>query len=123
MSGLDPNAGGALVVPGGGASLPTASGAGELPVSDGAGSAYTATSAGDVVDAAIASVVGAVAGQAIVGDFKTIHLLTRSPIEILVFNQHKDYAQRNLNYVRAEMRAMQLFRAPGKLAVVDLAAG
>ena len=69
MSGLDPNAGGALVVPGGGGtSLPTASGAGELPVSDGAGSAYTATSAGDVVDAAIASVVGAVAGQAIVGD-------------------------------------------------------
>lgn len=62
-------------------------------------------------------------GQAIVGDFKTIHFLTRSPIEILVFNQHKDYAQRNLNYVRAEMRAMQLFRAPGKLAVVDLAAG
>lgn len=69
MSGLDPNTGGALVVPGGGGtSLPTASAAGELPVSDGAGSAYTATSAGDVVDAAIASVVGAVAGQAIVGD-------------------------------------------------------
>jgi len=62
-------------------------------------------------------------GQAIVGDFKTIHFLTRSPIEILVFNQHKDYAQRNLNYIRAEMRGMQLFRAPGKLAVVDLTAG
>ena len=69
MSGIDPNGGGALVVPGGGgASLPTASAAGQVPVSDGAGSAYTATSAGDVVDAAIASVVGAVAGQAIVGD-------------------------------------------------------
>lgn len=68
MSGLDPNAGGALVVPGGGTSLPTASGAGELPVSAGAGTTYAATSAGDVVDAAIASVVGAVAGQAIVGD-------------------------------------------------------
>lgn len=62
-------------------------------------------------------------GQAIVGDFKTIHFLTRSPIEILVFNQHKDFAQRNLNYIRAELRAMQLFRAPGKLATVDLTAG
>ena len=68
MSGIDPNAGGALVVPGGGTALPTASAAGQVPVSAGAGSAYTATSAGDVVDAAIASVVGAVAGQAIVGD-------------------------------------------------------
>lgn len=69
MSGLDPNTGGALVVPGGGGtSLPTASGAGELPVSAGAGTTYAATTAGDVVDAAIASVVGAVAGQAIVGD-------------------------------------------------------
>lgn len=62
-------------------------------------------------------------GTAIAGDFTTIHFLERSPIEILVFNQHKDYAQRNLNYVRAEKRAMQLFRAPGKLAIVDLTAG
>ena len=53
---------------GGGATLPTASGAGELPVSAGAGTTYAATTAGDVVDAAIASVVGLVAGQAIVGD-------------------------------------------------------
>ena len=68
MSGLDPNAGGALVVPGGGTSLPTATGADQIPLSDGAGTTYAATSAGDVVDAAIASVVGAVAGQAIVGD-------------------------------------------------------
>jgi hypothetical protein len=57
------------------------------------------------------------------GNFKTIHFLTRSPIEILVFNQHKDYAQRNLNYVRAETRAMQMFRAPGHLAIADLVAG
>lgn len=61
-------------------------------------------------------------GKAIAGDFSTIHFLTRSPIEVLVFNQHKDYAQRNLNYVRAETRAMQIFRAPGKLAVIELKA-
>ena len=61
-------------------------------------------------------------GKAIAGDFSTIHFLTRSPIEVLVFNQHKDYAQRNLNYVRAETRAMQIFRAPGKLAVIALKA-
>ncbi len=62
-------------------------------------------------------------GKALLGNFKTIHFLTRSPIEILVFNQHKDYAQRNLNYVRAETRAMQMFRAPGHLAIADLVAG
>ena len=50
MSGLDPNTGGALVVPGGGGtSLPTATGAGEVPVSDGAGTAYTATTLDEVV--------------------------------------------------------------------------
>ena len=52
MSGLDPNSGGALVVPGGGA-LPTASGAGQLPVSDGGGTAYTATDRATVVQAAL----------------------------------------------------------------------
>lgn len=61
-------------------------------------------------------------GQAVAGDFSTIHLLDRNALEILVFNQHKDYAQRNLNYVRAEQRKMQLFRAPGKLAIIDLTA-
>lgn len=56
------------LLPAAAASLPTASAAGELLVSAGAGTTYAATTAGDVVDAAIASVVGAVAGQAIVGD-------------------------------------------------------
>lgn len=62
-------------------------------------------------------------GQALLGDFSTIQLLIRSALSIEVFNQHKDYAQRNLNYVRAELRAMQLFRAPARLAVADLTAG
>lgn len=69
MSGLDPNAGGALVVPGGGASLPTASAAGELPVSAGAGSAYTATSAGDVLALGmVAALTGEPAGAALISD-------------------------------------------------------
>lgn len=60
------------------------------------------------------------AGTAVMGDFSTIHLLTYQPLAIEAFNQHKDFAQRNLVYVRAEERAAQLFRAPAKLALVDL---
>ena len=59
-------------------------------------------------------------GQALIGDFSTIHLLQKDPLEILAFNQHKDYAQRNLTYIRAELRALQLIRNAAKLAVVDL---
>lgn len=62
-------------------------------------------------------------GQAIIGDFKTIHFLDYSPLEILAFNQHKDYAQRNLTYVRAELRALQMIRNAARLCIVDLVAG
>jgi len=62
-------------------------------------------------------------GQAIIGDFSTIHLLDYEPLSILAFNQHKDYAQRNLTYIRAELRATQLIRNAAKLCVVDLTAG
>lgn len=61
-------------------------------------------------------------GQALIGDFSTIHLLQKDPLEILAFNQHKDFAQRNLTYIRAELRALQLIRNAAKLAVVDLTA-
>ncbi len=61
-------------------------------------------------------------GTALLGDFRTVQLLTKDPLEIVAFNQHKDYAQRNLVYLRAEQRAMQLIRVPARLAVVDLAA-
>src|SRR5690606_6636289 len=30
-------------------------------------------------------------GQALIGDFSTIHLLQKDPLEILAFNQHKDF--------------------------------
>lgn len=61
-------------------------------------------------------------GQAIIGDFKTIQLLDLEPLSIEAFNQHKDYAQRNLTYIRAEKRAVQLIRNPAKLCIVDLTA-
>jgi HK97 family phage major capsid protein len=59
-------------------------------------------------------------GTALIGDFSTIHLLDREPLSITAFNQHKDYAQRNLVYIRAEQDAMQLFRAPAKLCLIDV---
>jgi HK97 family phage major capsid protein len=61
-------------------------------------------------------------GQAIVGDFRTVQLLDLEPLSIEAFNQHKDYAQRNLTYIRAEKRAVQLIRNPARLCVVDLTA-
>lgn len=60
-------------------------------------------------------------GQAIMGDFSTIHFLVREALKIQAFNQHKDFAQRNLNYIRAELRALQMFRAPGRLVVATIA--
>jgi hypothetical protein len=62
-------------------------------------------------------------GQAVIGDFSTIHLLQLEALTVLAFNQHKDYAQRNLTYIRAEERAVQLIRNAARLCVVDLTAG
>ena len=59
-------------------------------------------------------------GTAIMGDFSQIQLLTLEPMSVLAFNQHKDYAQRNLTYLRAEERSLQLIRQPAKLAVVTI---
>ena len=61
-------------------------------------------------------------GQALIGDFSTIHLLALEALSIQAFNQHRDFAQRNLVYIRAELRAMQLIRNAAKLCVVDLTA-
>ena len=61
-------------------------------------------------------------GQALVGDFRQVQLLLLEALSILAFNQHKDYAQRNLTYIRAELRAVQLIRKPSNLCVVDLTA-
>lgn len=61
-------------------------------------------------------------GQAIIGDFATIQLLQLEDLTVNAFNQHADFARRNLVYVRAEERAVQLIRNAARLCVVDLTA-
>lgn len=61
-------------------------------------------------------------GQVILGDFRQIALLDREGLSVLAFNQHKDYAQRNMTYVRAELRAAQVIWRPNRLVVADVAA-
>lgn len=58
----------------------------------------------------------------VLGDWKTVALLDQSGLSVLVFNQHKDYAQRNLNYVRGEFDAAQVIWRPNRLCVVRPAA-
>ena len=57
-------------------------------------------------------------GTVILGDWRQVALLDVEGLSILAFNQHKDYAQRNLVYVRAELRAMQVIWKPNRLIVV-----
>lgn len=54
----------------------------------------------------------------LLGDFRQVALLDREGLSVLAFNQHKDYAQRNMTYVRAELRAAQVIWKPSRLAVV-----
>lgn len=61
-------------------------------------------------------------GQALVGRFDSVNFLQLEALNVLAFNQHKDYAQRNMVYVRAEMRGRQLFYAPREVVVTDLTA-
>ncbi|ALE05514.1 capsid protein [Arthrobacter sp. ERGS1:01] len=55
------------------------------------------------------------AGTFLLGDFKQVALLDREGLSIQAFNQHKDYAQRNMTYVRAELRAAQVIWKPSRL--------
>ncbi|WP_326592841.1 phage major capsid protein [Streptomyces brevispora] len=58
-------------------------------------------------------------GTVILGDWKQVALLDREGLSVLAFNQHKDYAQRNLVYVRAELRAAQVIWKPNRLIVIS----
>ena len=60
------------------------------------------------------------AGTALVGRFDSVNFLQLEPLNVLAFNQHKDYAQRNMVYVRAEMRGRQLFYAPREVVVATV---
>lgn len=58
-------------------------------------------------------------GTVILGDWRQVALLDVEGLSILAFNQHKDYAQRNLVYVRAELRAEQVIWKPNRLIIVS----
>lgn len=60
-------------------------------------------------------------GQAIVGEFTQMALLDYEGLSVQAFNQHKDYAQRNLTYVRAELRAAQAIWRPSRFVVIEKA--
>lgn len=59
------------------------------------------------------------AGKVIVGDFKQLALLDRAGLSVEIFNQHKDYASRNLVYVRAELAAAQVIWRPSSFVVLE----
>lgn len=61
------------------------------------------------------------AGTAVVGNFSSVQFLQREPLTVLAFNQHKDYAQRNMTYVRAELRGLQMIYAPREIVVANIA--
>lgn len=61
------------------------------------------------------------AGTALVGRFDSVNFLQLEALNVLAFNQHKDYAQRNMVYVRAEMRGRQLFYVPREVVVASIA--
>ncbi|MFD8318605.1 phage major capsid protein [Kitasatospora purpeofusca] len=62
-----------------------------------------------------------VAGTAVLGNLGTVTLLDREGMSVLAFNQHADYAARNLVYVRAELRAAQAIFKPAELVIATLA--
>lgn len=61
------------------------------------------------------------AGTALVGRFDSVNFLQLEGLSVLAFNQHKDLAQRNMSYVRAELRGRQLFYVPKEVVVTTIA--
>ena len=61
------------------------------------------------------------AGTFLAGNFRSVQFLEREALSVVAFNQHKDYAQRNMSYVRAELRGLQLIQAPREIVVGSLA--
>lgn len=59
------------------------------------------------------------AGKVVIGDFKQLALLDRTGLTVEAFNQHKDYASRNLTYIRAELRAAQVIWRPSNFVVLE----
>jgi hypothetical protein len=59
-------------------------------------------------------------GTAVLGNWATVSLMDREGLSVLAFNQHADYARRNLTYVRGELRAAQAIWKPAQLCVATL---
>lgn len=62
------------------------------------------------------------AGSALVGRFDSVQYLELEGLNVMAFNQHADFAQRNKSYVRAESRGRQVFYMPREVVVADLTA-
>jgi len=60
-------------------------------------------------------------GTAVLGNWRTVSLMDREGLNVMAFNQHADYARRNLVYVRGELRAAQAIWKPAELCVATLA--
>lgn len=60
-------------------------------------------------------------GQVLLGDFKQVAWMDRDGISVEAFNQHEDYARRNLVYVRAEARGLQAFWRPARMLLLEKA--
>jgi HK97 family phage major capsid protein len=59
-------------------------------------------------------------GTVWVGEWSQIALLDREGLSIMAFNQHSDWARRNLTYVRAELRAQQVIWRPARFCKVGV---
>jgi len=59
-------------------------------------------------------------GTAVLGRFDSISLLELGGLSVVAFNQHKDYAQRNMTYVRAEIRVRIEFTDPREIVIADI---
>lgn len=60
-------------------------------------------------------------GSVLLGDFKQVAFLDRDGISVQAFNQHEDFARRNLVYVRAEARGLQAIWRPARLLLLEAA--
>lgn len=58
-------------------------------------------------------------GDVLLGEFNQIAWMDRDGISVEAFTQHKDYAQRNLVYVRAEARGLQAFWRPARMLLLQ----
>lgn len=62
-------------------------------------------------------------GTALLARFKSFDLRVREGVTVTAFEQHSDYAEHNMVYVRAEMDCGTMFRMPKNAVKITLPAG